>query len=277
MKPAIIMEMACTSHVCGPMLAELWPDPATRPYLVQESVSGFSAAHKSHFQAIAAANGGRMIMPILQKRGVPVSDVSEVALVGFSAGCWGVAEMLADPDAAMVSAAMCVDGLHYPTGSKFEAFAKRAAASGALLVDLYSAIPVTGYSSTRDSARRLAGVVGASQVDPLLPGSDESFATGHFYAVGFPGSDKQAHVRQVQTYQPMAWEAFFLPWLGSRQGPGFTGSKLPTPGTLAGSVAPSGVSAAAIAMFVLGAASFVVADRMLGITEGLTQAVAGSV
>jgi hypothetical protein len=264
-KPAIIMEMACTSHVCGSMMAQLWPDPATRPYLVQETASGFSAAHRDHFTAIAAANGGRLIGPVLAKRGVDPADVSEVALVGFSAGCWGVAEMLSDPDASSVSTVLCVDGLHYPTGAKFEPFAARAAAGEVMLVDLYSAIPVTGYTSTRDSARKLAGIVGAPAVSPLLSGADESFQSGHFYAIGFPGSDKQAHIDQVNRYQPLAWEAIVAPWLGSSPGAridpgGGQGEPVKPPSAVVGPSAPPVVSPGSLVAFGLGVGALLLAD-----------------
>lgn len=282
-KPAIIMEMACTSYVCGDMLAQLWPDPSTRPYLVQETASGFSAAHKSHFKAIAAANGGRMIGPVLSKHGVDPSDVSEVALVGFSAGCWGVAEMLSDPDVSSVSTVMCVDGLHYPTGSKFEAFARRAASGEVMLVDLYSAIPVSGYTSTRDSAHKLAGIVGAAPVSPLLAGADESFQQGHFYAIGFPGQDKAAHVNQVNKYQPLAWESLVAPWLGSSPGAsistggGSNGSGVPprTDPTPGGGSDPAPMNVGAVVAFGLCAGAFVVADLQWQLTDRLVRLLAG--
>jgi len=227
MKPALFMEMNCTTYVCGSMLTELWPEG--KPYVVTESVSGFSAAHKQHFQAIAAANGGRILVPLLKKYKINPADVSGIVLAGFSAGCWGVAEMLADPDVGMVSAVLCVDGLHYPTGAKFETFARRAAAGEVMLVDLYSAIPVSGYTSTRDSARKLASIVGASSVAPVLPGSDESWNVGGFYAVGFPGKDKQAHIDQVNKYQPLAWQHLVAPWVRGKSTGSGTGAKPPAP------------------------------------------------
>lgn len=284
MKPAIIMEMSCTSYVCGALQSELWPSEAERPLLVPESVSGFSAAHTSHFQAIASQNGGRMIAPVLSKNGVNLSEVSEVLLVGFSAGCWGVAQMLGDPDIGMVSAVMCVDGLHYPTGGKFEPFAQRAAAGEVMLVDLYSSIPVSGYTSTRDSARRIASAVGALSVAPMLDGADESWNVGSFYAVGFPGSDKQAHIDQVNTYQPEAWRQFVYPWLAGGSGssggsfPAVTpvspppASKPPEPASsppvspLPQVLSPQPASVL-LPAFVLGALTYIAADRTWNMSD----------
>lgn len=273
MKPAIIVEMACTKYVCGQLQAELWPDASSRPYLVIESASGMSAAHRDHFQAIAASNSGRMISPVLSKHGVDPSDVSQVALVGFSAGCWGVAEMLADPDASIVSAVLCVDGLHYPTGSKFEAFARRAAAGSVLMVDTYSAIPVTGYTSTRDSAERIAGVVGAPLVEPLLPGSDQSYRLGNFVAVGFPGTDAPAHVAQVQNHQVGAWKTWLGPWLSEGRQPG---QLLPSPPSELGPTVGAAASGALVTLSVaMGIAAVLGADWAWGLSDKALRKIRG--
>lgn len=106
-----------------------------------------------------------------------------VAVMGFSEGCAGVAQLLASADGGRVDSVLAIDGIHtgYANGNQvnppsmkswFE-FAKLAVVNERLFVDSYSSVVPPGYASTTETAdwlwKNLNLELGGEQIYPLLP------------------------------------------------------------------------------------------------------------
>lgn len=80
-----------------------------------------------------------------------------VALLGFSEGCTGVANLLASGDGNRIDSVIAIDGIHaqYPLTAPpktwFE-IAKQALVNEMLFVDSYSSVKPPGYASTTETA-----------------------------------------------------------------------------------------------------------------------------
>lgn len=218
----ILVDMACSPTVCGPMLSELWPGDA--PKLVSLPVSGLSAAHEAFVADYRASHGGAFLEPFLREHDALRPNI---ALVGFSAGCWGVRSILADPEeAAMAGCVLVVDGLHgsYSAGKvtvhpAWLAYADRAAAGSSVLAVSYSAIVPGAYPGTRETAHALADRYGIALAPGDLAGlaCQELGQRGNLALVGaWPpgtdGNDKAAHIYQANTVQDALWRAYLAPW-----------------------------------------------------------------
>jgi hypothetical protein len=220
----IVVDMACTSRICGSLVKELWPREP--PRVIALPVSGFSAAHEKYVADYKATHGGAFLGPLLAEHGA--SD-DQVALVGFSAGCWGVRDILTD-EMDRVGCVLAVDGVHgtfedetvkvHPTWLKY---ASMAASGEKVLAISFSAIVPPGYPSTKSTAHALADRFGIALGPGELAGVEcqQIGQSGNLGLVGAwpPGTDGNsaaAHVYQETTVQEALWKAYLAPWSEGR-------------------------------------------------------------
>lgn len=236
MRDVIISDYACTDKICGSLVKELWPD--TPPLVMTIPAKGASEAHRRWVEDFRATSGGRFLDPFISQRMDP-SDVRSISLIGFSAGCWGVREILSDPeDSAKVSFVYACDGLHGKFGPGGEiiiqqpwlSFAGRAAGSKAMMVVSFSRIVPPSYPGTEPSAVQLGQHFGAQWSEGVcLPSCDHPSSVvvqrfgqaGNLMLVGSwpkgPGDDAAAHIYQANTVQPAVWRAYLAPWLAEKR------------------------------------------------------------
>jgi hypothetical protein len=257
MTDVIITDMSCTKRICGPLVAELWPsDP---PRILSIPATGFSAEHVKWVNDFKSSHGGVFIEPFLKKY-AQTTDFNKVALVGFSAGCWGVREILSNPvDAARVSLAYACDGLHgqYASGgvkiqAPWAAFADRAVAGEVCMIDSFSAIVPPGYPGTQETAHAIASHYdmtwmesGAVLIGDDLPAQQVS-SLGEMHLIGaWPmgtkGNDAAAHIYQANKVQEAVWKGIIAPYL--QHGP--VAPTAPNSGGLATKIAVAGLALAA--------------------------------
>lgn len=238
MRDVIISDFACSDAVCIKLLGQLWPKD--RPLVMTIPATGMSESHRSWVESFRQSHGGKFLEPFIAQK-MKWSDVRSISLVGFSAGCWGVREILADPgDADLVSFVYACDGLHgtYVDGrvsiqEPWLRYAARAASGDALMVVSFSSIVPPGYPSTRDSAIELGRQVGAAWLSPApggfancLPscdadgsvGAQEFGQAGNVVLVGaWPpgtsGTNAAAHVYQANAVQAAVWRTYLAPWI----------------------------------------------------------------
>jgi hypothetical protein len=230
----VITDYSCTKYICGPMIEALFPEPELRPKILAIPATGFSAAHEGWVRDYQQKHGGEFVRPFAAERGI--RDVRRVGLVGFSAGCWGVGQILENPsDSALSDFVYTVDGLHgsYIGAQKavsipehWITYAKRAMRGEALFVNSFSAIVPPSYPGTQETAANLAAALGLSwAAEPgVLAGMpngevplSRQLDAGAFHMLGAwppgsPGMDAAAHIYQANVVQPAVWRAFIAPW-----------------------------------------------------------------
>lgn len=238
-RPAIITDFSCTPRICGPLLEELWPNEPDRPAIAAIPVSSAgSANHEAWVSQYRADHDGNFLGPFLADRGI--AEGGDIALVGFSAGGWGIGEILKDPsDAAKVGLVYIVDGLHgrwtsaqpgvserltgassvsVQVGEHWLATARRAAGSELSMLVSYSRILPPTYPGTRETALAIVAATGASTVDVDIGlDCEEAHAVGSLALCGFsPPSvapdGPEAHIYQANEVQEAMWKAAIEPW-----------------------------------------------------------------
>jgi hypothetical protein len=144
----------------------------------------------------------------------PGTQPVRVALLGFSASCSGVAQVLASADGGRIDSVLAIDGIHagYVQGKKpnpaslkpwFE-FAKYAVVNERLFVDSHSSVVPPNYASTTETADYLWNTITADSpafVNPALPDMSLPAAEVHV------GSPPATHPYTVQ-YPTPAWQPF---------------------------------------------------------------------
>jgi len=160
--------------------AAAWPDPATRPRLLEwPGVPPAPGRHPSWFDAATKLRGGATDAPLLDAllRQYNISDARRIAAVGFSAGAnSGLRELLRAPqDRARFDAVFSIDGIHAsvadPSGAHPGAWKDGSQVAG--LLDVMRA----------GAAGRILAVVTSSDV--AAPGGDAaktSWALGRLTA-----------------------------------------------------------------------------------------------
>lgn len=110
----------------------------------------------------------------------PGTTPLRVALLGFSEGVTGVANLLASGDGNRIDSVIAIDGIHaqYPLTAPPKTFfevAKQALVNEMLFVDSYSSVKPPGYASTTETADIIWKFLdpnsdgGGPVVDPALP------------------------------------------------------------------------------------------------------------
>jgi hypothetical protein len=245
MSLAILMDFSCTKTICGPLQEELWPSSGERPKVIGLPVSAAgSSAHERYVQEYRASHGGEFLTPFLEENGAPAD--ATVAVIGFSAGCWGLGEILKE-EGNRVALAYAIDGLHgryqegrAVVGEHWLAYARRAAAGECFLLDSHSAIVPPGYPGTEETARALLAEFGVDYqrgshqggLDSLL--SDLPIQCCYrkqglmvFGAWNGAGNDAAAHIYQANGVQEAVWRGVIAPWsAGALPGAGLIGGQL---------------------------------------------------
>jgi hypothetical protein len=179
-------------------------------------------------QDFRAAHGGRFLAPFIEQQ-TGSASFGNVALVGFSAGCWGIREILSGAeDASQVSLVYACDGLHgyYSNGQiaiqePWLRFADRAVESSACMVVSFSAIVPPGYPGTKPSAEAMAARYAMGWTAPSAIGQlgvQQAASRGALRLYGaWPaataGTDAAAHVYQVNQVQEAVWREVIAPWM----------------------------------------------------------------
>jgi hypothetical protein len=241
MRHVIINDYNCGKDLCQRLAAELWPD--SPPLILTIPASGPSEAHRKWVADYRAAHGG-FLVPFVGEH-IDLDEVASVSLIGFSAGAWGVREILSDPkDAAFVAFVYACDGLHgqYVAGEvqvqqPWVDFARRALARETMMVVSYSNIQPPNYPGTRQSADALSrqvlgsGIGDSTSCVKFLAGDQalcvqQYTGAGNLYLLGAwpqgtPGTTAAAHIYQGGPIQAGVWREYLAPWLAemSRGGP----------------------------------------------------------
>jgi hypothetical protein len=242
MRHVIINDYNCGQNLCERLAAELWP--TNPPLILKIPASGLSEGHRKWVENYRNAHGGAFLLPFIAEH-IDLNEVGSVALIGFSAGAWGVREILSNrDDADLVSFVYVCDGLHGKyVGNQVQVdpawvyFARRALARQTMMVVSYSNIQPPNYPGTRQSADALHRQVLGSGIpdsiscvkflarDPALCVQNFSMA-GNLYMLGAwpegtPGTSPDAHIYQGGPIQAGVWREYLAPWFAekSRGGP----------------------------------------------------------
>lgn len=219
------------------LMAELWPNPDDRPtVLVIPNSKPGSTPHEEWVRNYRDQHGGQFIAPFLADHGL--HEPCRVGLIGFSAGCWGIGEILKTPvDVERVSLVLAIDGLHggwkagppshrpdfnaAKVGAHWVNFAKRAVNGEALMVVSYSRI-IPPYVSTSETAHALVAETDAQEISiDLKQPVDETYANNHLFIVGSsppgaPSDGAEAHIYQANDVQKNLWRTFVKAWVEGR-------------------------------------------------------------
>jgi pimeloyl-ACP methyl ester carboxylesterase len=146
----------------------------------------------------------------------PGTQPKRVALLGFSASCSAVAQVLASADGGRVDSVLAIDGIHTGYSDKvkhvvnangmkpwFE-FGKYAVVNERLFVDSHSSVVPPDYASTTETADWLWNTLTASSpafVEPKLPDLSVPPTTVHVSAGPATGPDRTVDY-PVAPYQP---------------------------------------------------------------------------
>ncbi|MFA4971390.1 MAG: hypothetical protein WC683_02170 [bacterium] len=238
-RPILITDFSCTPTICGPLLSELWPDESVRPVVLSIPVSAAgSDNHQAWVKNYQDAHGGEFLRPFIEEHGADPSGL--IGLVGFSAGGWGIGQIIKNTgDSDAVSALYVVDGMHggwkgaqpsYAERAKGETwrvtkvgqhwldFASSASRGEKMMIVTHSKILPPTYPGTRETALSLGDSVGAKPIDiDLGIPVAEAIGIGALFILGvyppdFPPDDKQAHIYQANECQEAVWRTLLAPW-----------------------------------------------------------------
>jgi len=145
----------------------------------------------------------------------PGTQPMRVALLGFSASCQGVSQVLASADGGRVDSVLAIDGIHvgYDQNHKPNAagmkpwfeFAKYAVVNERLFVDSHSSVVPPNYASTTETANYLWDTITGNSpafVNPALP--DMSLPAASVHVSGGPATGPDRTVE----YPTPAWQPF---------------------------------------------------------------------
>ena len=247
-KDVIIADYSCTSTVCKTLLELIWADPLTRPAVLEipENRAG-SSVHAQWVQTFRQQNQGEFLDPFISQR-LPGVAVGRIGVVGFSAGNWGIEQVLANAEeASRIDFAYAVDGLHareMPDKSviippAWLAFAQQSQTNDKMMLVSFSQIKPPTFPGTQPSAHMLGDQLGAkwltaggdvianlpSLVYPSTAAPEtvpimEYGTVGNLHMVGsWPvgtkGEDAAAHIWQSRQVQAALWTTWVAPrWLG---------------------------------------------------------------
>ena len=147
----------------------------------------------------------------------PGTQPKRVALLGFSASCSAVAQVLSSADGGRVDSVLAIDGVHTGYSDKvkhvvnangmkpwFE-FAKYAVVNERLFVDSHSSVVPPDYASTTETADWLWNTLTSNSpafVEPKLPAFDVPPVSVHVSAGPATGPDRTID------YPAPAWQPF---------------------------------------------------------------------
>jgi len=132
----------------------------------------------------------------------PGVEPLRVAVLGFSASCSGVVQMLASSDGGRIDSALAIDGIHagYDAQKKPNAasmktwveFAKLAFLNERLFVITHSSVVPPNYASTTETANYIWNALGESSdfADPPLPDLSVAPTSVHVAAGPATGPDR---------------------------------------------------------------------------------------
>jgi len=157
--------------------------PAAKPAF-QRPTRFINLPNPDKWSQALAEFGGSPVRGILAKYAPGITPL-RVALLGFSASCQGVAQVLASSDGGRIDSVVAVDGIHVGYSDKAtkkinEAgmkpwldFGAQAAVNERLFVDSYSSVVPPGYASTTETANwlweKLTSNSEAFVADPAIP------------------------------------------------------------------------------------------------------------
>jgi hypothetical protein len=153
---------------------------------------------KSWKETLAEFGTNAPLRAITAKYAPGVDFPTRFALLGFSASCQGVAQVLGSGDGKYIDAAVAVDGLHvgYVNKKVSEAgmtpwfnFAKLAVVNERLMVVTHSSIVPPGYASTTETAEYLwSRLAGAGQEGAMPPVPPLSMPATTIHVAGGPAT-----------------------------------------------------------------------------------------
>ena len=238
-RPIIITDYSCTPRICGALPEELWPVEDERPVVLSIPVSiPGSDAHERWVKTFQDAHGGQFLKPFIEQH--HVDPTGPIGLVGFSAGGWGIGQIIKNSgDADAVGMLYVVDGMHggwngpQPSyaerihgetwrvahaGQHWIDFATSASRGERMMVVSYSEILPPTYPGTRETALALGAAVGAfpTSIDIGMPVWEQN-GIGSLFLLGVnppnhPPDGPEAHIFQANQVQENVWRSLFEAW-----------------------------------------------------------------
>lgn len=191
------------------------PTPAAAKSAFQRPTRFINLPNPDNWSQALVDFGGSPVRGMIAKYAPGITPL-RVGLLGFSASCQGVAQVLGSTDGARIDSVVAVDGIH--TGYVDKAtkklnvnglkpwldFAALAAVNERLFVDSYSSVVPPGYASTTETAEWLWSTLTSNTelfvADPPIPEIVVPSTTVH---VGVPPATKSYTV----DYPSPPWKA----------------------------------------------------------------------